>query len=191
MEHVEKWCRKRKYCWTLPVSVFTPAVKYDNFFRCMICFYSRQWIERQNAIKRYFYYGKITQQMRLATLKDVVCWEKEFGNDWGSLRMTTLSLVPIDGDFNNLDMYYFKEEDLSWSRKEYNGWSFLPYDMDIVLLKIAYLQASCFGLPRVITQLIAQFAKETLTRKDRCKDGKSEKRNFAIRTKRKHLEAIL
>jgi len=183
MEHVEKWCRKRKYCWTLPVSVFSEAVKYDNFFRCMCCFYSRQWIEQKTIIKRYFYYGNMVEEMRLATTEDVLL-------RW-SQNMKWMFLVPIDSNVDELVDYEFEEHDLAWAREEYNGWSFLPYDMDVVLLKIAFLQASCFGLPRVITQLIAQFAKETLTRNDRCKgDGGGVDRNFAIRTKRKHLEAI-
>lgn len=41
---VEKWCRKRRRCWSLPLSVFAPAVIYDNWFRCMCRFYSRELI---------------------------------------------------------------------------------------------------------------------------------------------------
>jgi len=188
-ELVEKWSKKRDRCWSLPVSVFADAVVFDNFFRCMCCFYSRQLITESGFVQRYFRCNNKAYTYPLATTEQIK--KSSVGEGYTVNLSREIYLHVFESE---IVCYIFSEQDMAWAREEYEGWSFLPYDMDNVLMKIAYLQAGCLNLPKVITQLIAQFAKEQLTIKDH-KNNKDDgdfddDRSFKIRTKRKHLDAI-
>lgn len=188
---VENWCRKRHRCWGLPLSVFGPAVRFYNFFRCMCWYYSRQMlvdknIEKNNGhvIQYLFGTNKAYKASLLTDPEILLAQTKEL-----QFEVDQKVIYIMDECDKYLQCYSFDAEDMTWTKNDPSGWSYLPYDLDAVLVKIAQLQVAPLRLPKDISDLIAAFAKERLTQDD-VPDKKNEcfMRNFKLRTKRKHMD---
>lgn len=203
-KRVEEWCRKRKRCWSLPLSVFAPAVIYDNWFRCMCRFYSRELIlqdpEHVGVYSLWDETSYISQVAEIAEIKNYcrICDDKEeffVTTDKDRWKETSYRILLT----RNSNVFTFDKCDLAWTALQFHGYDFLPYDLDVILYKLATLQTCCLRakLPDAICFLIAHFAKDQVTIKD-CykpqsaaeKEEEEDKRSFRICTKPKHFESI-
>lgn len=96
-----------------------------------------------------------------------------------SEQITDITTIWLTYDSDDLCRYVFNELDLVWSREEYHHYSYIQYDLPLVLQQIAEIQVRVFKrtLPACVISYIAAFACEVLTyddvsEEDDCARGK-------------------
>ncbi len=167
------------------MSVFGPAIQYDNWFRAMVCLYSREWILNKPNQLVHICFPWTEQEpfcnAPLATAEQIYKY-------WGTPLACDPHLKEIFV-FRGKEptLYSFEEHQMQWTHRYLQGWSFLPYDMDFILVRIAQLQARCLRLPLVITHLIAEFAKDQITMDDEGWYGVQGWNDYKITTSTNHL----
>lgn len=137
---VEKWCKQRKYCWSLPLSAFFPAIEYDNWFRdeCAIesyKYFAYQRSQGQKAIVKPPWSDDPLYEGVFCSLEEEQQYQKEEVN-YDFSRMICLK------GSQDIHEFTFDVLDLNWTWIGYEGPHSLCYDFDEVCNKIAKIQVT-------------------------------------------------
>lgn len=154
---MQNWTKKRKRCWTLPKSVFEPAIAFDDWFR--------------KTVRKFVYMDLRNSE---TILIDGTC---------GTSRERCLKEENQVIHLGTPDRWFgWNELDLVFAGERYNGWEWLPYDMNRIWKKIARIQVSVFCRHHVspdVQRRIAEFALDGFEETEDEED-EEETREFMI-----------
>lgn len=188
MTIVEKWCKQRHYCWSLPISAFYDAILYDNWFRhtCATESYKTITSRKSQGLKSvvqpphgetYFTRPFCTSQEKLKHKEEV---EQEEIIEINSLHMICLKLK--NGDVCE---YTFDRLDFNWTYNGFDGKQSICYDFfqvckDIALQQVNVLKGTfrkhnkSWNLGSGVWNLIAEMIVERFSIQDEKTDSDDE-----------------